>query len=68
MTHDATKPVTEERYRLTITNLGGVARTVRCYDLLTDKTVPVIVRQRGKGTLVVEVTVTDYPRLLEIGS
>jgi hypothetical protein len=48
--------------------LGGVARTVRCYDLLTDKTVPVIVRQRGKGTLVVEVTVTDYPRLLEIGS
>jgi hypothetical protein len=43
-------------------------RSVRCYDPLTDKTIPVAVRQRGKGTLVVEVTVTDYPRLLEIES
>lgn len=66
MTYDVTKPMAEERYRLTIANLGGVPRSVRCYDPLTDKTVPVAARQRGKGTLVVEVSVTDYPRLLEI--
>jgi hypothetical protein len=66
MTYDVMKPMAEERYRLTIANLGGMPRSVRCYDPLTDKTIPVAVRQRGKGTLVVEVTVTDYPRLLEI--
>ena len=68
MTYDVMKPMAEERYRLTIANLGGMPRSVRCYDPLTDKTVPIIVRQRDKGTLVVEVTVTDYPRLLEIES
>ncbi|MCS7191880.1 MAG: hypothetical protein NZ937_02705 [Armatimonadetes bacterium] len=67
MTYDVTKPMTEENYRLTITGFNGTPKHIRFYDPLTDKPVSFKVSQRSKGKLVVEVSVTDYPRLLEVG-
>ncbi len=66
MTYDVTKPITEERYRLTIVGFGTTPKRIRFYDPLTDKTVAVKVTRRESGKLVVEVSVTDYPRLLEV--
>ncbi len=66
MTYDITKPLGGERYRLTVTRFGGTPEQVRFYDPLQGRFVPVTVRTRGRDRLVVEVTVTDYPRLLEV--
>ncbi|MCS7187635.1 MAG: hypothetical protein RMK89_11880 [Armatimonadota bacterium] len=66
MTYDVAKPMKEERYRLTITGFKGTPKRVRFYDPLTDKSVSVKAIQRSSGKLVVEISVTDYPRLLEI--
>lgn len=66
MSYDATKPFSEERYRLTITGFGGMPRQVRLYDPLTDKIVPVKLLMRARNKLAVEVPVMDYPRLLVV--
>jgi hypothetical protein len=66
MTYDVTSSFSEERYRLTITGLGGIPEQVRLYDPLTDESVPVKFLRRTKDEIVVEVSVADYPRLLEI--
>jgi hypothetical protein len=66
MSYDATKPFNEEQYRLTIEGFGKVPQRVRLYDPLMDKPFPVKIWQRAKDRFVIEVFVTDYPRLLEI--
>ncbi len=66
MTYDITRPVLGDRYRLTLTGFGAVPNRVRCYDPIQDKFVSVVVRQRTFNRLTVEVTATDYPRLLEV--
>jgi hypothetical protein len=55
-----------ETYRLTIGGTGGPGVTVRASDPLTAKTVPVTVISNEPGRLVVELPVTDSPRLLRI--
>ncbi|MGQ9463348.1 MAG: hypothetical protein ACUVRR_09900 [Candidatus Fervidibacter sp.] len=66
MTYDVVSPIEGERYRLTILGFSGTPQKVRFYDPLTDKAIPVKVLQRVRGKLVLEVSVTDYPRLLEV--
>jgi len=66
MSYDATKPFSEERYRLTITGFGGMPRQVHLYDPLRDKVVPVKLLMRARNKLAVEVPVMDYPRLLVV--
>lgn len=66
MTYDVVSPFEGERYRLTIFGFSGMPKKVRFYDPLTDKVIPVKVLQWVKGKLVLEVSVTDYPRLLEV--
>jgi hypothetical protein len=61
MTLDATAPMEEERYRLTIG--GFAAKTARLYDPVTDKTIPVTPALKGNG-IEVTVPVTDTPRVL----
>jgi hypothetical protein len=56
----------QETYRLTIGGTGGPGVTVRASDPLTGKTVPVTVISNVPGRLVVELPVTDSPRLLRI--
>lgn len=55
-----------ETYRLTIGNTGGPGTTVSATDPLTGKGVPVTVVANDPGQLVVELPVTDSPRLLTI--
>jgi hypothetical protein len=56
----------EETYRLTIGNVGGDAVTASATDPLTNDTVPVQVVSREPDRVVVELPVTDSPRLLTI--
>jgi hypothetical protein len=55
-----------ETYRLTIGGTGGPGVIVKASDPLTGKTVPVTVISNDPGRLVVELPVTDSPRLLRI--
>jgi hypothetical protein len=55
-----------ETYRLTIGGTGGPGTTVSASDPLTGKAVPVKVVSSEPGRLVVELPVTDSPRLLKI--
>lgn len=64
VTYDITKPMSEERYRLTIRNLPASPETIRLYDPLRDVTVPVRILDTGPKRATVEVSVVDYPRLL----
>lgn len=62
MSRDATKPLPEERYRLTIS--GAPGRKVTCYDPVLDKTVPVELGKMNDEGIEVTLPVVDYPRLL----
>jgi hypothetical protein len=72
--YDATAPNTdptrfdmpEETYRLTIGGTGGAGTAVSATDPLTGQTVPVTVVSSEADQLVVELPVTDSPRLLTI--
>jgi hypothetical protein len=72
--YDATAPRTdptrfdmpEETYRLTIGGTGGAGTTVSATDPLTGQTVPVTVISSEADRLVVELPVTDSPRLIAI--
>jgi hypothetical protein len=55
-----------ETFRLTIGGIHGSAATVSGYDPLTDQSVPVRVVSNSDGRLVVELPVTDSPRLLSV--
>lgn len=62
MTFDAMKPGVESRYRITLGGLRGLA-SVGLYDPVLDRTIPVQSRAAAGGQEI-ELTVTDYPRLL----
>jgi hypothetical protein len=63
-TYDATVPLPEEPYKLTIRGLTASTRTARLYDPVTDTSTVVDVKRGAPGTVEVEVPVVDYPRLL----
>jgi len=65
MTYDVTKPFREERYRLSIKGFSKPIKSVRFYDPLLGKDIPLKVIKKGKE-LVVEVSANDYPRLIVI--
>jgi hypothetical protein len=55
-----------EWFRLTIAGVHGLDRRVALRDPLTGRRAGVRVVRRTRGTLVVDVALTDYPRLLEL--
>jgi hypothetical protein len=65
MTYDVTKPFSEERYRLSIKGFGKPIKSVRFYDPLLGKDIPLKVMKRGKE-LAVEISAVDYPRLIVV--
>lgn len=56
----------EETYRLTVGGVDGTSATVSAVDPLTGSQVPVDVVSRSSGQLVLDMPVTDSPRLLKI--
>ena len=56
----------EETWRLTLSPVAGPRCAVSLYDPLADKAVPVRVVWRAAGSVVVELPVTDTPRLLVV--
>lgn len=66
MTYDVTRPLPDERYRLTIRNLPAGTASVSLYDPAADRAVQVKVIRQADGVIEVEVPVIDTPRLLAI--
>lgn len=66
MTRDLGKPLSPERYRLQIKGVGAVRARVSATDPLTGRSSPARIISRSDDRLVVEVEVTDSPRLLLI--
>ncbi|MCS7253235.1 MAG: hypothetical protein RMK18_05960 [Armatimonadota bacterium] len=64
MTYDITKPHGEARYRLTINGIAGKPTSVRLYDPLNDKWLMVKLLKATRSTIALEVSVSDYPRIL----
>lgn len=56
----------EEKYRMTIGGVKGTGAIVSALDPITGVSVPVTTIESGASKLVVEMKVTDYPRLLTI--
>jgi hypothetical protein len=56
-----------ETFRLTITGVRGLGAHLRATDPATGKRVPIRVLRRRAGTLVVQLPLTDSPRLLIVG-
>jgi hypothetical protein len=56
-----------EAFRLTVGGVAGLGRSVRATDPLTGRAVPVRVISRARDRLVVELPLTDSPRLLVLG-
>jgi hypothetical protein len=56
-----------ERYRLTIAGVRRLPRALRATDPLRGKRVPVRVVRRSRNRLVVDIRLTDSPRLLVLG-
>ena len=56
-----------ERFRFTIGGVAGLGAAVRATDPLSGKDVPVRVVSRARGRLVLELALTDSPRLLVLG-
>jgi hypothetical protein len=67
MTRDLLYDLPPEHFRLTITGTGGLGTAVSMTDPLTGGTVPVTVLSRGTGQIVVDVALTDSPRVLVLG-
>jgi hypothetical protein len=56
-----------ERFRLSITGIAGLGTAVSATDPLTGESVPVTVLSRDTNTIVVDVPLTDSPRVLVLG-
>jgi hypothetical protein len=56
-----------ERFRLAITGIAGLGTAVSATDPLTGVNVPVTVLSRDTNTIVVDVPLTDSPRVLVLG-
>lgn len=66
MTRNVSEDLPAEPYRLAIGAIDGEGAEVTASDPLTGETVPVTVISRGADQVVVELPVTDSPRLLTI--
>lgn len=64
MTFDVTRPLAEERYRLTLKGWPVAPATVQLYDPLEDQELPVEVVRQETERLTVELRARDYPCLL----
>jgi hypothetical protein len=56
-----------ETFRFTISGVRGLGAHLRATDPATGKRVPIRVLRRRAGTLVVQLPLTDSPRLLVVG-
>ncbi len=63
-TYDATRPMAEERYRLSIRGFATAPRSARLYDPITGRSSQVRLEPQGPSGVEAEVAVLDYPRLL----
>lgn len=68
MTYDYRTPMPPMRYRLVVEGLPMGTKVESFYDPLSDEEVPARVLEVGGGRLVVEVEVTDMPRMLMLGA
>jgi hypothetical protein len=66
MTEDFPADLPPQPYEITLRGIGGDAASVNCYDPLDDKIVRVNIRNVTGANIVVQVPLTDTPRLLEI--
>ncbi len=66
MTRDVMKDLTPEQFTVQIKGVKGIGASVSAYDPLKNKTVPVIVNQKGSDNLSLTLTATDYPYLLTV--
>jgi hypothetical protein len=67
MTRDLLYDLPPEHFRLTVTGTGGLGTAVSATDPLTGTSVPVTVLSRGTDQIVVDVPLTDAPRILVLG-
>jgi hypothetical protein len=63
-TYDALAVMPEEPYRLVITGCTNPPTTVRIYDPVIDRMSDVVFNSLPGGAIQLDVSVTDYPRLL----
>ncbi len=66
MTRDVTKDLLPEEFTVQIKGIKGKGASVTAYDPINDKDVPVTVKDKEAGILLVNLTATDYPYLLII--
>jgi len=66
MTWDATRPMEEARYRLTIGGFPSPVSEITLYDPLQDRSIEARILRREGASLEVEIPIVDYPRLLTV--
>jgi len=66
MTEDFPRDLAPQAYRIRLEGVAGRGARIQYYDPLDDRTVPVRVLTRGANDVVVQLDLTDTPRLLEI--
>jgi hypothetical protein len=66
MTYDATQPIGEERFRLTIRGFTAPPKDAQLFDPMQGRSVPVSIARKGSDWLELEVPAVDYPRLLTL--
>ncbi len=66
MTYDVTRPMREERYRVTVGNLPSELDKVCLYDPITDRPIEASLIRQDNGLVEVELPTVDTPRLLTI--
>lgn len=68
MTEDFPKDLEPQRFRITLRGIDARRAAVGCYDPLTDGVAALTVHARSTHELIVDVELTDSPRLLEIAT
>jgi hypothetical protein len=66
MTYDATQPMPEERYRLTIKGFAAPPKDAELFDPLQGRPIPTSIARKGADWVELEVPAVDYPRLLTV--
>jgi hypothetical protein len=64
MSRDVFKPFVPETYTVSLAGIQGKKATLRAYDPLRDKSVPLRASTASNNNLIVTLTATDYPILL----
>lgn len=66
MTRDVVADLPPEEYTITLTGLNGRRATVRAYDPIADRDIPVHIESAGEDPMTLKVLAADYPYLLVI--